>query len=322
MLRRSARLHQFAQNWPSAIVLGMLGVLYVPLLLHWVNGWLNKNISIEHEYYSHGLIGLPLAAYLAWNRRDRWHQLPNQTHLLGVICLVGGVVLYGVQLPDALNLSFPLVLLGLCLWLKGIPGMQLMGFPLLLVGLATPTPIPYLLTPYTLPLQRLIALIVALILMQLGMDVRVEQIYLFVNGQIVEIAPYCAGLKMLFSSFYVSLILLYWTGAWASRSKTITFLVSVVLVSTTANIIRNTLLSYFHGTGRSQAFDWLHDGWGGDLYSACALGGLVFLLRGVEWAIALWSPVLLAAGGTYPSRDNPGSATTTGATSSSSSPRH
>ncbi len=321
MPRRTSQSLQFAQNWPSVIILSMLGVLYAPLLLHWVDGWLNKSISIEHEYYSHGLIGLPLAGYLAWSDRDRWHQLSNQTHLLGGICLVGGVLLYGMQLPDALNLSLPLVLVGLCLWLKGIPGMRLMGFPLLLLGLATPTSIPYLLTAYTLPLQRLIAVVAALILMQFGMDVRVEQIYLFVNGQIVEIAPYCAGLKMLFSSFYVGLILLYWTGAWASRGKTVMFLVSVVLVSTTANIIRNTLLSYFHGTGRSQSFDWLHEGWGGDLYSACALGLLVFLLRGVEWAIALWSPVPFSSDVASSDRNKPSSVKAIEATPSRSSSR-
>lgn len=289
----------------SVVLLGLLGTLYLPLLLHWVDGWLNKSIGIEHEYYSHGLIGLPLAAYLAWSDRDRWYQLPNQTHWLGGVFLVAAVILYSVQLPDALNLSLPLMLLGLCLWLKGTAGVRQLGFPLLLVALATPTPIPYLLTPYTLPLQRLIAVTAAFILMQFGMDVQVEQIYLFVNGQIVEIAPYCAGLKMLFASFYVGLILLYWTGAWTARAKTITFLVGILLVSTTANIIRNTLLSYFHGTGRLQAFAWLHEGWGGDLYSACALGLLVFLLRGIEWAIARWVPTPAPATATGSSRDTP-----------------
>jgi len=126
---------------------------------------------------------------------------------------------------------------------------------------------------------------------------------------------------MLFSSFYVGLILLYWTGAWASRGKTVMFLVSVVLVSTTANIIRNTLLSYFHGTGRSQSFDWLHEGWGGDLYSACALGLLVFLLRGVEWAIALWSPVPFSSDVASSDRNKPSSVKAIEATPSRSSSR-
>ncbi|MEL6326654.1 MAG: cyanoexosortase B, partial [Cyanobacteria bacterium J06626_23] len=31
----------------EAIVLGLLIVLYAPLLWHWVDGWLNKSISIQ-----------------------------------------------------------------------------------------------------------------------------------------------------------------------------------------------------------------------------------------------------------------------------------
>lgn len=266
----------------SGAVLGLLLLMYVPLLLHWVDGWLNKNISIEHEYFSHGLIGLPFAAYLAWSNRNRWQQLSDVPHLSGVVLLLLGVACYRSNLTDLINLSLPIILTGLCLWLKGLPGLRLQAFPLLLVFLATPTEVPYLLAPYTLPLQSFIAGTAGFILQQLGMDVRVDQIYLFVNNRIVEVAPYCAGLKMLFTSLYVGLLLLYWTGALASRARTLWFLAGIIFVSVTANIFRNTLLTFFHGTGREQAFAWLHEGWGGDLYSAAMLGLLVFLLRGIE----------------------------------------
>jgi cyanoexosortase B len=266
----------------SGAVLGLLLLMYVPLLLHWVDGWLNKNISIEHEYFSHGLIGLPFAAYLAWSNRNRWQQLSDVPHLSGVVLLLLGVACYRSNLTDLINLSLPIILTGLCLWLKGLPGLHLQAFPLLLVFLATPTEVPYLLAPYTLPLQSFIAGTAGFILQQLGMDVRVDQIYLFVNNRIVEVAPYCAGLKMLFTSLYVGLLLLYWTGALASRARTLWFLAGIIFVSVTANIFRNTLLTFFHGTGREQAFAWLHEGWGGDLYSAAMLGLLVFLLRGIE----------------------------------------
>ncbi|MCY7278239.1 MAG: cyanoexosortase B, partial [Phormidesmis sp. CAN_BIN44] len=43
--------------WSNAALMGLLTLLYAPLLLHWVDGWLRKNISIEHEYFSHGIIG-------------------------------------------------------------------------------------------------------------------------------------------------------------------------------------------------------------------------------------------------------------------------
>ncbi|MBD2058938.1 cyanoexosortase B [Oculatella sp. FACHB-28] len=266
----------------SGAVLGLLLLMYVPLLLHWVDGWLNKSISIEHEYFSHGLIGLPFAAYLAWSNRNRWQQLSDTPHLAGIVLLLLGVACYRSNLTDLINLSLPIILMGLCLWLKGMPGLRLQAFPLLLVFLATPTEIPYLLAPYTLPLQSFIAGTAGFILQQIGMDVRVDQIYLFVNNRIVEVAPYCAGLKMLFTSLYVGLLLLHWTGALASRAKTFWFFAGIIFVSVSANIFRNTLLTFFHGTGREQAFAWLHEGWGGDLYSAAMLGLLVFLLRGIE----------------------------------------
>ncbi|MDX2214414.1 MAG: cyanoexosortase B [Oculatellaceae cyanobacterium bins.114] len=282
MSSKSSVFRQFSHQLPTFAIVGLLLILYAPLLVHWCDGWLNKNISTEHEYYSHGLIGLPFAAYLCWNNRDRWQKLPYKSHIAGLIGLVIGVLLYLSGVTNPVNLSFPIVLIGLCLWLKGVPGLKLQAFPLLLVFLATPTDLPYLIAPYTLPLQEFIAGTAGFILLQFNMSVRVDQIYLYVNDQIVEVAPYCAGLKMLFTSLYVGLILAYWTGIWNSRAKTSSFFFSVIFISVSANIIRNTLLTFFHGTGRDQAFDWLHQGWGGDLYSACMLGLLVLLLRGID----------------------------------------
>lgn len=266
----------------DAAIMLLLFSLYAPLIWHWYDGWLKKSISIEHEYFSHGLIGLPFAAYLCWLNRPKWRKLANTAHPLGAGLLALGAVFYLTGLADFVNLSLPIVLAGLCLWLKGTAGLRLQGFPLLLILLASPNDIPYLLTPYTLPLQSFIAGVAGFILTQFGMDVTVEQIYLLVGGKVVEVAPYCAGLKMLFTSLYVSLMLLYWTGTLASRSKTIGFLITAVGISVTANIIRNTFLTWFHGTGQDAAFHWLHDGWGGDVYSAGMLGLLVVLINLIE----------------------------------------
>ena len=63
---------------PEAAIALLLALLYAPLLLHWVDGWLHKSISTEHEYFSHGLIGLPFAAYLVWQNRQSWQALPHR----------------------------------------------------------------------------------------------------------------------------------------------------------------------------------------------------------------------------------------------------
>lgn len=292
-------------------ILALLVILYAPLLTHWYFGWLKiSKISIEHEYYSHGLIGLPFAAYISWLDWDRWHQLPDTAFLtqqpaqkiengftapanverlppalaplLGAVLLVLGGGFYLSGLSDLVNLSFPAILAGLCLWLKGFPGFKLQSFPLLLVFLATPTALPYLIAPFTLPLQQFIAGTAGFILTLLGLQVTVKEIYLLVGGRIVEVAPFCAGLKMLFTSLYVAMMLLYWTGAWTSRTKTVLLLVGTVVISVSGNIVRNTLLTFFHGTGREPLFEWLHEGWGGDVYSACLLVLIMVLLNQIE----------------------------------------
>ena len=87
---------------------------------------------------------------------------------------------------------------------------------------------------------------------------------------------------MLFTSLYVGLILVYWTDSWKSAQKTIVFFLGTIVISVSANILRNALLTFFYGTNRDQAFHWLHDSWGGDVYSAGMLIMLVVFLNYLE----------------------------------------
>jgi cyanoexosortase B len=270
------------QNFFHLLLIALLGIIYAPVIGHWYTGWINKSISTEHEYFSHGLIGLPYAAYIVWENRKKWQRLPDRFHPLGVSLFCLGISFYLSGVGELVNLSFPLVLTGVCLWLKGSPGLKLQGFSLLLVALATPNSLPYLITPYTLPLQAFIAGAAGLLLLQMGFDVAVDGIYLAVNGKLVEVAPYCAGLKMLFTSLYVALLLLHWTRNLSDRKKVSLLLIGAAAISIGANIIRNTLLSWFHGSGYTQLFTWLHDGSGGDLYSTVMLGAIVLLLNGLN----------------------------------------
>jgi cyanoexosortase B len=266
-------------NLFNYLILGLLAILYTPLLIHWYDGWLNKSISLEHEYFSHGIIGLPFAIYISWYKRKKWQRLPDCFNPWGGFLLVLGITLYLTGVVELVNLSLPIVLAGICLCFKGLPGLKLQAFPLFLVFFATPNSVPYLITPWTLPLQKFIAVMAGFILLQLGMDVSVEAIYLAVGGKFVEVAPYCAGLKMLFTTLYVGSMLLYWTDNHRNLKKVTTLLSLAVTLSIIANILRNTVLTYFHGTGREQLFTWLHDGWGGDLYSTMMLGIIVLLIN-------------------------------------------
>jgi cyanoexosortase B len=261
-------LSKFVQQKPLEItILGLLSIMYIPLLWYWVDGWLNKTINTEHEYFSHGLIGIPFAVYIVWTNRQKWEEISDRTHFLSIIFLGLGAIFYHTGLRDWVNLSLPMIITGICLFFKGMEGLKLQLFPLTLLWLATPNQIPYLIAPYTLPLQEFIAASAGFILIQFGLNVTVQQIYLFVGGRIVEVAPFCAGLKMLFTDLYVSMMLLYWTDAWRSRLKTNLLLIGAVIISVIGNIVRNSLLTYFHGTGNDK------------MYSACQLGLILLLLE-------------------------------------------
>lgn len=260
----------------------LLLLLYGPILVYWVDGWINKSISIQHEYFSHGLIGLPFAAYIIWAQRHQWSRLSDQTHPLGVLLIVLAFCFYLSNLENLINLSFPLLLTGLFLSLKGMEGLHLQSIPLAFIALATPTQLPYLIEPYALPLQHFIAAVAGFLLTQIGLNVSTQQIYLYLNGQTVEVAPHCAGLKILFTSFYVGLMLIYWSQLWRSPLRTALFTLGIFGISVIGNILRNTLLTYFHGFSRNQLFIWLHEGWGGDVYSALLLLSLLGLLSLIQ----------------------------------------
>ncbi|MDY6939419.1 MAG: cyanoexosortase B [Cyanobacteriota bacterium] len=274
---------------PSIAIAVLLLVMYGPLMVHWVDGWLNKSISIEHEYFSHGLLGIPYAVYMVWRERHRWHDSTDRANLLGAIAIGLAGAFYLSGLWDLVNLSLPVMLLGICLWFKGIEGLRGFWFPLLLVLLATPNDLPYLIAPYTMWLQSAIAGTAGFILTMFGLNVTVAEIYLLVGGRMVEVAPHCAGIKMLFTTIYVALILLDWTGILSSRGKSIAFLSCAIAISVITNVFRNTILTFFYGTGRDDLFHWLHEGWGGDGISIVMLGLLIPTLNLVENVAGLLS---------------------------------
>ncbi|MEA5469240.1 cyanoexosortase B [Spirulina sp. 06S082] len=271
------------RHWLNLAIAILLLLLYLPLLFHWVDGWVNKSISTEHEYFSHGLIGIPYAAAIAWSNRKRWQRLSDRSHPVGVALLVIGAIFYISGTIELVNLSLPIVLAGICLWLKGVPGLKLNAFSLGLIFFATPNSIPYLITPFTIPLQAFIAGTAGFILNAINVpDIAVEGIYITVQDKLIEVAPYCAGLKMLFTSLYVGAMLLHWTGLWRSRKKIVFFAIGAIVISISVNIFRNTLLTYLHGMGFPGLFEWTHAGLGGDLISLGMLALVVVWLDIIE----------------------------------------
>ncbi|MEM6503016.1 MAG: cyanoexosortase B [Cyanobacteria bacterium P01_C01_bin.89] len=265
----------------------LMAIIYVPLLWHWAQGWIFKNISLEHEYFSYAFIGIPYAAYAAWQNRKLWDSIADQIHFIGFFLLSLGCVLYLSGVSDLVNLSLPIVVAGMVGCWKGLPGLRLHVAPLMFLLLATPNELPYLISPYTLGLQRFIANVAGFVLNQFDLNVTVQGIYLFVNERTVEVAPHCAGLKMLITSLYVALMLLHLRRKLRSPFHFGLLMSGAVLISVAMNILRNTLLTLFHGMYWDGLFHFLHEGVGGDIYSALMLGAIIWWMQGVDRIVPL-----------------------------------
>jgi cyanoexosortase B len=260
-------------------ILVLLALIYLPLMGHWYDGWLHKNIGIEHEYFSHGILGLPYASYLVWQRRQKWARLPDKSNFFGLIVIGIACLFYLTKVSDLINLSLPIILLGICLFYKGLEGLKLHTIPLILIFFATPNSLPYLIEPYAMPLQKLIAWMAGSLLQLMGFVLIIKDNQLYIDSKIVEVAPHCAGLKMLFTSLYISLIFLQLTGVIRHWKTSLLLVLFTVFLSVSANLIRNTLLTMFYGTDQSHNFESLHEGIGGDIYSGLTLIILFFIIK-------------------------------------------
>jgi cyanoexosortase B len=69
-------------------------------------------------------------------------------------------------------------------------------------------------------------------------------------------------------------------------------LLSAFGISVGANIIRNALLAWFHGTGQDENFKLLHDSWGGDLYSVFMLLTILLVFQFLQYREALQKQAL------------------------------
>lgn len=50
------KLQKIFKFWGWELMIGCLFLArYSPLIWHWFQGWLNKSIGLEHDYFNHGL---------------------------------------------------------------------------------------------------------------------------------------------------------------------------------------------------------------------------------------------------------------------------
>lgn len=183
---------------------GLVGAaLYLPVGEGLVRQWWTD------PDYSHALLIVPLALYLAWLRRKDLARVPANPSLAGLAIVVAGLAaLVAGTLGAEIFLtraSLLCVVAGAIVFFAGPRHLRLMAFPLALLALSIPLP-ALLQLRITLPLQLLASAGAEAGLTALAIPVLREGNVLVLATGTLQVAEACSGIRSLVSLVAVALV--------------------------------------------------------------------------------------------------------------------
>jgi exosortase len=220
------------------LVFGSLLLLYRDVLWRLIDAWTNDG------NYSHGFLIIPLAAYLAWERRAELASARHQPSVLGLVVVAGSlaVLVVGVLGAELFLTRISLVgtLAGTALFVLGWSHLRILAFPLALLLLMIPIP-AIIFNQIAFPLQLLASQFGEGVLTSTQIPVLREGNVLILANTTLEVAEACSGIRSLISLLTLGIVYGYFTDR-----RTI---VRVVLAASTIPIAIVTNGGRVAGTG-------------------------------------------------------------------------
>jgi exosortase len=168
----------------------------------------------SNDNYSHGFLIIPVALYLAWERRERLmtaHRDPSNAGLavllLGIGALAGGTL--GAELFVARS-SLIVVLAGITLFLGGYAHLRILAFPLAFLVLMIPIPM-IVFNQIAFPLQLLASRFGETTLWLADIPVLRQGNIITLANTTLEVAEACSGIRSLVSLLTLSIVYAYFT---------------------------------------------------------------------------------------------------------------
>jgi exosortase len=234
-------------------------LLYRDVLAQLYDAWMNDG------NYSHGFLIIPLALYLAWERRDRLTAMPLSPSAWGAVLIAGSlaVLVAGVLGAELFltRISLVGVVAGTCLFLLGWKHLRLLTFPISVLLLMIPLP-AIVFNQIAFPLQLWASRFGESVLSGVEIPVLREGNVLILANTTLEVAEACSGIRSLISLLTLGIVFGYFTDRRGSV-RTIVAL-STIPIAIVANGIRVAGTGVAaHYIGREAAEGFLHEfsGW-------------------------------------------------------------
>jgi exosortase len=253
----------------------LLAAAYFPILRKLVDQWATD------DDVSHGFIVMPVAAYVAWQRKDALLSLERSSSVWGLVLIVwAGVQAYLGTIAAELFLqrtAFLEALVGLMLYLGGWPLLKELLFPLCLLPFMIPIP-AVIYNQITFPLQLFASQVAEVVLNFIGIPVLRDGNVLELASQKLSVAEACSGIRSLLSLTFMSLVFAYFTDGKVWMRWVLFF--ATIPIAILANAGRVTITGMLSEVNPELAHGFFHtlEGW------IIFLIALAMLLP-VHWAI-------------------------------------
>lgn len=261
---------------PLALLVAGFVVLYRDVLVELVRDWATD------DNYSHGFLIVPLALYLAWERRHLLAGLEPRPRSLGLAIVLGSV---GVLAAGTLGAELFLtrvsilgLLAGSIVFLFGWRHLRVLAFPIAFLILMIPLP-TLIFNQITFPLQLLASRAGESVLMMSGIPVLREGNVIVLAHTTLEVAEACSGIRSLVSLITLGIVYGYFTDS--RTSVRVLIALSTVPVAIIANGLRvagTGVAAQLYGPAAAEGFFHEFSGWVVFIVAFAAVFGVRYLI--------------------------------------------
>lgn len=270
---------------PVSLLIASFAVLYRNVVPSMVHDWATD------DNYSHGFLIVPLALYLAWERRDRLAgQTPRPT-LLGLVLIAASLVVLAAGTLGAerflARISMLGVIAGTILFLYGRPYLRVLAFPLGILILMIPLP-ALVFNQIAFPLQLLASRAGTLALMTLGVPVLREGNVIVLAHTTLEVAEACSGIRSLVSLITLATVYAYFIDTRPGvRAAIALSAIPVAIIANGVRVAGTGAIAQYWGAEAAEGFFHTFSGW---LVFIVAFASLFALRRVLVAAVGLPAP--------------------------------
>jgi exosortase len=268
-----------------------LGIVVFTLLVSF--GLLYRNViaKLVHDWgvdenYSHGFLIIPLAAYLAWERRGLLAPLTVRPSGWGLAIVAGSIaVLLAGLLGAELFLSCIAMIgtiIGAVIFVLGWQHLRALAFPIAVLLLMIPIP-AIIFNQIVFPLQLVASRVGEASLIAAGIPVLREGNIIVLANTTLEVAEACSGLRSLVSLLTLAIVYGYFTDRRPGVRVAVALAsIPVAIVANGARVAGTGIAAHYYGPAVAQGFLHTFSGW---MVFVAAFLMLFVVMRVVLWLV-------------------------------------